>query len=384
MQQLAVERVELGAAAARRRHHARALVEQRAHHGETDSLRGARDHGHAAVQLEIHDSPSFAGSWVERERGREREIGILGRGMATATAPVLDDARQQRRGQIYVALAAIAWSTAGVLQRQVEVDTATQVAGRAVFAGLSLLLYVAIVERGRVLHAFRSVGLAGVGVAVCIAIASGSFIAALNETSVARVLFMLAISPMLAAALAWMLLGEPVSRRSAFAMAMAFAGVAVMVGSPGGGNLTGDAIAFLTSIGFALALVITRHRRDVSMAPATILSQVLLVLVFAPFASASELGSGDLGWLALLGAGQIGLGLVLLTIGARLIPTAQVALISLLEVVLGPLWVWIALGERPDTATLIGGAIVIAAILVQTLGAPAQDPEVEGEPVAPP
>jgi drug/metabolite transporter (DMT)-like permease len=181
-----------------------------------------------------------------------------------------------------------------------------------------------------------------------------------------------------------MVLGEPVGRRSAFAMAMALAGVTVMVGAPGGGNLTGDALAFLTALGFALALVITRHRRDVSMAPATILSQVLLVLVFAPFATPSEIGSSDAVWLALLGAGQIGLGLVLLTIGARLIPTAQVALISLLEVVLGPLWVWIALGERPDSATLIGGAIVIAAILIQTLGAPAQDPAEKGEPVAPP
>ena len=72
-------------------------------------------------------------------------------------------------------------------------------------------------------------------------------------------------------------------------------------------------------------------------------------------------------WLALLGGGQIGLGLALLTVGARLIPAAQVALITLLEVVLGPLWVWIALAERPDNATLAGGAIVIAAIVVQTL-----------------
>ena len=128
---------------------------------------------------------------------------------------------------------------------------------------------------------------------MCIAIASGGFIAALNQTSVARVLFMLAISPVLAAALAWVMLGEPISRRSAFAMAMALAGVTVMVGSPGDGNLSGDALAFLTALGFALALVITRHRRDVSMAPATILSQVLLVLVFAPFATPSEIGSGD-------------------------------------------------------------------------------------------
>ena len=81
--------------------------------------------------------------------------------MATATV-ALDDSRRQRRGQIYVALAAVAWSSAGVLQRQLSLDTATQLAGRAFFAAAALLLYVAIVERGRLLSAFRSIGLAGI------------------------------------------------------------------------------------------------------------------------------------------------------------------------------------------------------------------------------
>ena len=114
----------------------------------------------------------------------------------------LDDSRRQRRGQIYVALAAVAWSSAGVLRQRLSLDTVTQLAGRAAFAALALLLYVAIVERGRVVAAFRSVGLTGVGVALCLAVASGGFIAALNHTSVARVLFILAIAPVLAALLA--------------------------------------------------------------------------------------------------------------------------------------------------------------------------------------
>ena len=113
-------------------------------------------------------------------------------------------------------------------------------------------------------------------------------------------------------------------------------------------------------------VVITRWRHDVSMAPATCLSQVILVVAFLPFASPDEIGGGDIGWLAALGIGQIGLGFALLTVGARLIPAAQVGLITLLEVVLGPLWVWLALDERPSTLTLVGGAVVIVAILVQT------------------
>ena len=279
-----------------------------------------------------------------------------------------------------MALAAVAWSTAGVLQRQLTLDTATQVFGRAVFAGAGLLAYVAVVERGRVAQAFRSVGLPGVGMALCIAIASASFIAALNHTGVARVLFMLALAPVLAALLARVALGEPITRRTLVAMALALGGVSLMVGAPGEGSVAGDGLAFVATLAFALTIVITRWRNDVSMAPATCLSQAILIAAFLPFASPGEIGSDDLGWLAALGIGQIGLGFALLTVGARLIPAAQVGLISLLEVVLGPLWVWLALDERPSTVTLAGGAIVIVAIVIQTLAAP---PEPEEEPALP-
>ena len=137
--------------------------------------------------------------------------------MATLAEPVRDRSAE-RRGQVAVALAALAWSTAGVLQRQLSLDVATQIAGRAVFAGIALLAFVAITERGHVLASCRSVGLAGVGFALCVAIASAAFIAALNHTTVARVLFVHAISPMLAAVLARVLLGEPVTRRTTLAM----------------------------------------------------------------------------------------------------------------------------------------------------------------------
>jgi drug/metabolite transporter (DMT)-like permease len=288
--------------------------------------------------------------------------------MATAPAAVHETARRHRRGQAYVALAALAWSTAGVLQRQLSVDTATQVAGRAFFAAIALLAYVAIAERARVVAAFRSVGRAGMGFAVCLAVASGAFIIALNHTTVARVLLFQALAPVLAALLARVLLGEPLTARTGIAMAVALAGVGIMIGGPRGGDAVGDGLSLLMSLAFAGAIVIARHRRDVSMAPATCLAQLLLLGASLPFAHPGTIGDGDLLTLALLGAVQIGLGLIFLTIGARLIPAAQVALITLLEVVLGPLWVWIALSERPDSATLAGGAVVIAAVVILVHG----------------
>lgn len=291
--------------------------------------------------------------------------------------------RHSHRGQLAVALAAVAWSTAGVLQRQLSISVATQVGGRALFAAVAVAAYVAVAERGRVLEACRSVGRAGVGFAACLAVSSGSFIVALNHASVAQVLFIQAIAPVLAALLGRGLLDERLSVRTSVAMVVALLGVGVMVGSPGGGSALGDGLAVLMSIGFAFAIVIARHRRDVSMAPATGLAQLMLVLAAAPFALTAgvRLGVPDVLWLALFGAGQIGLGLILLTIGARLIPAAQVALISLLEVVLGPFWVWLAVGERPSVATVIGGAIVVAAVVLQAgdpAGAPRGDPAEPG------
>ena len=233
---------------------------------------------------------------------------------------------------------------------------------------MTIFAYVAVTERGRVVAACRSVGVAGIGFAVAVACASGSFIVALNHTTVAHVLFIQAMAPVLAALLAWLLLGEPITKRTAVAMGVALVGVGVMIGGPGGGSVVGDGLSLLMAFSFAVAIVISRHRRDVSMAPATGLAQVFLVVIFLPFADLHAVPGDDLLALAALGVGQIGLGLVLLTIGARLIPAAQVALITLLEVVLGPLWVWLAVDERPSTATLVGGAIVVAAVIIQARG----------------
>jgi drug/metabolite transporter (DMT)-like permease len=282
-------------------------------------------------------------------------------------------AAEQRRGRLFVALAAIAWSTAGLLQRELTASIGTQVAGRAVFAVLFLFAYVAVSSRGRVAEAFRSIGRAGLAVAVLLAASSGSFIVSLNYTSVANVLFLLATGPVLAAALG-MLVGERVPGRTWLAIGVALGGVGLMFGGPGRPGVVGAVLPLFASLSFAVALVITRHRRDVSMAPATCLSQLIVLLVAAPFAHPGEVGGQDLALLAAMGVGQIGLALLFFTIGARLIPAAEVALISLLEIVLGPLWVWLAQGERPAATTLAGGAIVLAAVAFQAVSSPRFEP----------
>jgi MYXO-CTERM domain-containing protein len=281
------------------------------------------------------------------------------------TLPITDLRGIRRRGQLYVTLAALAWSSAGPLQRELNVSTATQASGRAFFAILALFAFVALQRRGRPLEAFASMGVAGLAVAGLTALASGCFIVALNHATVANVLFMQALAPIAAALIAWAALREHLSRTTGIAMVVAAGGVALMVGGPGGATGFGLGLSVVMMLAFALGVVVTRHRRDISMAPAICLSQIFVLAAFAPFSHPGTVDGRDLALILALGFGQMALGLAFLTMGTRLIPAAEVALITLLEVVLGPLWVWLAFSERPSNATLLGGVVVIVAVIIQ-------------------
>jgi drug/metabolite transporter (DMT)-like permease len=274
----------------------------------------------------------------------------------------------ERRGQLLVAAAAVAWSTAGPVQRAVGAPAPTQAAIRAGAAALALTAYLVVRRRRATLAAFRSVGRAGVGVAIGVAVASSSFILALGSTSVAHVLLFQAIAPFLAALFAWVLMRERVPTRTWIAMASALAGVLILVGgSLGGGGLQGDLLSLLMSTAFACVLVITRRHREISMTPATALGMLISFVALAPFAHPGVLSALDWTMLAALGAGQIGLGMILFTAGARLIAAAQAGLITLLEVVLGPLWMWLIYREQPDGLTLAGGTVILGAVLVHAV-----------------
>ncbi len=271
-------------------------------------------------------------------------------------------------------VAGLAWSSAGLAQRELDATPATQVLGRALFAFLALLALVALAERAGVVASLRSLGRYGAAVAVCTAISSGTFLLALSYTTVANVMFLQAASPMMAALLGWALLSERISRRTWLAMGVAAAGVTMMVLGSIDAGVVAVVLPILMTASFAVVIVITRYRRDVSMMPAACASQALVVVVAAPFASFGSASTTDWRLFFVLGTFQIGAGLALLTVGARLLPAAEVALLSLLEVVLGPLWVWLAYSEQPSTATLVGGVFVTGAVVVQATGSAQRRP----------
>ena len=177
--------------------------------------------------------------------------------------------------------------------------------------------------------ALRSLGRAGLLLAVCVGVSSGSFMLALSYASVANVLFFQAVSPMLAALLAWVVLAERFGPRTLAAILLAAVGVVVMVSGSLDAGFLGVVLPLVCTFSFALVIVVARYRQDVSMLPATCASQGLVVLVVGPFASLGTASRTDWVVFAVLGVFQMGVGLALFTIGARLLPPAEVALIKI-------------------------------------------------------
>jgi drug/metabolite transporter (DMT)-like permease len=269
-----------------------------------------------------------------------------------------------------VAGAAAVWSTGGLIVRHVEADAWTIVFWRGFFAALTLLLYMAIRDGRNLLASFRGMGLGGLGVAACFGTASLSFVIALQHTSVATILFLQSAAPLVAGVLAWLWLGERMTAVKVLAMLLALVGVGITVSDQeAGGDALGIVLSIVIMIAFALATVLVRRFSQVRMTPATCLSALWLVAVGGALGQPSSVGGGDLALLFLFGACQLGIGFILFTTGARLIPAGETILLSLLESILAPIWVWIwpTLHEYPGDRALIGGALVIAAVIWNTV-----------------
>ena len=269
-----------------------------------------------------------------------------------------------------VAGAAIVWSTGGLIVRHVDADSWTIVFWRGAFAALTLLVYLGMRDGRNMFAPFRGLGLGGLGVAGCFGTASLSFVIALQHTSVATILFLQSAAPLIAGVLAWLWLGERMTWVKVAAMLLALVGVGITVSDQEtNGDLLGIFLSVVIMICFALATVLVRRFSHVRMTPATCLSALCLVAVGGTMGSPASVDGTELVLLFLFGACQLGIGFILFTNGARLIPAGEAILLSLVESILAPIWVWVwpTLHEYPGDRALIGGALVIAAVIWNTL-----------------
>jgi drug/metabolite transporter (DMT)-like permease len=282
---------------------------------------------------------------------------------------------QHLLGIALTAASALAYSTAGFFTRLIALDPWTILFWRGIFAGLFIAGFILWQYRGATLQAVRAIGWPGLGAAACSTLATILFINAFRRTSVADVTIIFATAPFLTAALAFLWLGARERWTTLAASAASLVGVVIMVGGAARtGHLSGDLLALGMTLAMAVMMIIIREHRETPMLPASCLSAFLSALVILPVAAPASPDAAEMLYLALFGTTQFGLGLLLLTLGTRLISATESALVGAIETPLAPLWVWLAFAEIPSWPTIVGGVIVMAAVAAHVL-AGARDAE---------
>jgi drug/metabolite transporter (DMT)-like permease len=255
------------------------------------------------------------------------------------------------------------WSTAGLFVRLAALDTASLVLWRSLFAALTLG-GLALVRGGpaRIAAVGRS-GWAGVLFIGTSVVSGTAYVLSLRLTTVANVMTVYAALPFIATAIGFFWIHERVSRRFLVAGAIATCGIVAMAGaSTGLGDLAGIGAAFVMTAGFALQLVAIRRHGRVDVMALNACAAAACVPLMLPFAHLGLPSPGQLVWCAAYGALTTGFAYVLALEGGRRVPPGEVGFISMLDVVLGPLWVWLAFAERPGLAVIVGGVVVLGSV----------------------
>ncbi len=276
-------------------------------------------------------------------------------------------ADEYRLGLLLVTASAVAWSMAGFFTRLIPLDSWTLLAWRGVFGAIGLAIVILAMERRTAWRKVRDMGRSGWVFAIVSAIGMVLFITSLSHTTVAHVAVIYATVPFIAAALAWLVMRERSSPSAVVASLAALVGVILMVGLGAEGGLYGDFLALCMTFCMAAMMVIARRFHNIPTLPAACLSALMSGLVCWPFGNPLNVSEHDLFLLSLFGLVNSAVGLALFTIGARLLPAIETALIGSLEAPLAPLWVWLAFNETPSASTFVGGLIVFVAVAIHVV-----------------
>ena len=291
-----------------------------------------------------------------------------------------DAARAHRVGLIFVFLAGVLWSTVGLGIRLIEDATVWQI---LLYRSISLTLFLYVVIRLRsgespITQAAR-IGMPAVVAGLSLVAAYAGGIYSIQVIPVANALLLFATAPFMAAVLGWLVLREKVRPATWVAICVAIFGIAIMMGSNTQGlALVGSLAAMGSAFGFAVFTVALRWGKSSEMLPAVFLSGIFATLITLAICLITglplQLSFNDGGIAVSMGVFQVGAGLIFYTLGSKHLPAAELTLLSLAEVLLGPVWVWLVLGEAATVNTLIGGLILLLAIAGNALSGARRKP----------
>jgi drug/metabolite transporter (DMT)-like permease len=274
------------------------------------------------------------------------------------------------RGLMLSAAGMIILSPDALLLRLIgNADIWTVIFYRTLFMAGTVALGLMVHYRRCFLTAFRQIGWLGLASAALLAASNFGFVGAITHTTVTNTLVILATTPLFSAVFGWLVMGERVRLRTWLSILAAIAGIVVIFhDSLGVGNWLGDLMALGVAFVWGLNLVVVRMAGRRDMTPSLCVSGLLSAAISFPLSSApGAINIHDLVVLAILGCLVLPLAFGLFIRGAHYVPAAEVALLAPIETVLGPIWVWIGVGEVPSIVSLVGGSIVLAAIVVNSV-----------------
>ena len=272
-------------------------------------------------------------------------------------------------GPFLVFLGAVSLSFGGLIVKSFEGSTLWQILfWRSVFFILVISIFLFISYKKTVFSALYKSGLPGLVGGIILSVGFASYVFAMYETTVANANFIIQTQTLFLAIFGYFFLKETISKLTLFCIFLAISGILLMLGtSISPGQMTGNIVAFIMPISFAILILIVRKFPDVDMIPLQLVAGIFAMLIGLLLSPTIMVSSKDifLGFLA--GFFQVGFGFIFITIGARSTPAAFVGIIMLTEAVLGPFWAWMFANENPPLTVLIGGSIVITAVVIQFL-----------------
>ena len=276
-----------------------------------------------------------------------------------------------RRAVALMVLVTLLWSIAGVVTRHLDAARSFEVTfWRSLFNALTLAVGLTLLRGPALwpglLRADRVLWASG----LCWAVMYTAFMVALTLTTVANVLVTMAIGPMLTALLSRVVLGQHLPLHTWLAIVVAGIGIASMFGAEAGrgGSLLGSLVACAVPLAGAINWILLQRNAEsgaqaADMLPAVLLGALISAAVTLPLAWPLQASAHDLGLLALLGSVQLALPCLLVVRLSRELPAPEIALLALLEVIFGVAWAWLGAGERPPASVLLGGVLVLGALV---------------------
>ena len=272
-------------------------------------------------------------------------------------------------GPFLVFLGACSLSFGGLLVKSFEGSTLWQILfWRSLFFIAVVTIFLIFSYRGNFFSVIYKSGIPGLIGGIVLAIGFASYVFAMYETTVANTNFIIQTQTLFLAVLGYIFLKEKISKLTLTCIGLALAGIILMLGNTlTPGQMSGNLVAFIMPISFAILILIVRKYPEVDMIPLQLVAGIFATLIGLLMSPSIFISSNDifLGFIA--GFFQLGLGFIFITIGARSTPSAFVGIIMLTEAVLGPFWAWMFVNETPPLLVLIGGSVVITAVVIQFL-----------------